>query len=325
NVDDFASDYGSIASSTTSISSSILEYRNENGRTYHKYKDGKYNYPNDETENDRLDLQHNLFLLTFDNRLGTAPPNTIGSRVKRVLDVGTGTGIWAIEFGDEHPEAERIEVLGVDLSAIQPQFVPPNVKFEIDDIEEPWLFKHPFDYIHSRIMTSSIGDWRGYLQKCYDGLAPGGYLELNEIDVFPTSDDGTLTEDLALSRCMRLLGDAMAKIGRAFQSIPELRDIMIEIGFRDVTLNRFKWPSNTWPRHAKYKELGLWNNENQISGFEGYTMAPFTRIHGWTSKEVQVFLIDVRKDINNRNIHAYWPIYSLWGRKPTEEEARQGL
>jgi ubiquinone/menaquinone biosynthesis C-methylase UbiE len=29
-----------------------------------------------------------------------------GSKVKRVLDVGTGTGIWAIDFGDEHPEAE---------------------------------------------------------------------------------------------------------------------------------------------------------------------------------------------------------------------------
>lgn len=49
-----------------------------------------------------------MFLLTFDNRLGTAPPNKkdSGIEVKRVLDVGTGTGIWAMEFGDEHPETE---------------------------------------------------------------------------------------------------------------------------------------------------------------------------------------------------------------------------
>jgi ubiquinone/menaquinone biosynthesis C-methylase UbiE len=47
-----------------------------------------------------------LFLRTFDNKLGLAPPNLPGSKVERVLDVGTGTGIWAIDFADDHPEAE---------------------------------------------------------------------------------------------------------------------------------------------------------------------------------------------------------------------------
>ncbi|KXH68315.1 hypothetical protein CSAL01_01779 [Colletotrichum salicis] len=106
----------SIASSSTSITSSILGYRLENGRTYHKYKDGpvaEYHIPNDASESDRLDLQHNLFLLTLDNKLGLAPPNAPNSKVKRVLDVCTGTGIWAVDFGEEHPEAE---VLGIDLS-----------------------------------------------------------------------------------------------------------------------------------------------------------------------------------------------------------------
>ncbi|KAF5513172.1 Secondary metabolism regulator LAE1 [Colletotrichum fructicola] len=121
-TDDAVSVLGSISSSSASVSSSILDYRTENGRTYHRYKDGKYSYPNDETESDRLEMQHNLFLVTYDNKLGTAPPNdtSLGVEVKRVLDVGTGTGVWAVEFGDEHPEAE---VLGVDLSAIQPDFL----------------------------------------------------------------------------------------------------------------------------------------------------------------------------------------------------------
>ncbi|KAJ0270924.1 hypothetical protein COL940_011319 [Colletotrichum noveboracense] len=98
-----------------------------------------------------------MFLLTHDNKLGTAPPNEKGAQVKRALDVGTGTGLWAIEFGDEHPEAELIL-----------HSVPPNVRFEIDDIEEPWTFSKPFDYIHSRMMTSSIANWKSYLQKCYE-------------------------------------------------------------------------------------------------------------------------------------------------------------
>lgn len=46
--------------------------------------------------------------------------------------------------------------------------VPPNVTFEIDDVEEEWAYNEPFEYIHSRIMTSSIGDWPLYLRRCYE-------------------------------------------------------------------------------------------------------------------------------------------------------------
>ena len=45
------------------------------------------------------DLQHHLFLLTFDGKLGLCPANEKDAKVGRVLDVGTGTGIWAIDYG----------------------------------------------------------------------------------------------------------------------------------------------------------------------------------------------------------------------------------
>lgn len=45
--------------------------------------------------------------------------------------------------------------------------VAPNLKFEIDDIEEEWTWSRPFDYIHSRHMTSSLADWKEYITKCY--------------------------------------------------------------------------------------------------------------------------------------------------------------
>lgn len=46
----------------------------------------------------QLDLQHNLWLLTLRGELGLCPKITNGP-AKRVLDAGTGTGIWAIEYG----------------------------------------------------------------------------------------------------------------------------------------------------------------------------------------------------------------------------------
>ncbi|EGU72918.1 hypothetical protein FOXB_16573 [Fusarium oxysporum f. sp. conglutinans Fo5176] len=294
------------ASSTESLRSSIVDYRLENGRTYHRYKDGKYNLPNDDEENERLDLQHHLFLLTFDNKLGLSPPNFSDSQAKRVLDLGTGTGIWAIDFGDEHPEAE---IIGVDLSPIQPSFVPPNVGFLIDDIDEEWDYSEPFDYIHSRMMNFSVQNWRDYLRNIYQNLTPGGYVELQEIDVIMKSDDGTLTENKALHKWTKLLKEAATKLGRPFEQTDAFKNIMAEVGFTDIIATRFKWPTNCWAKEKHYKQLGAWNNENTSMALESLTMAPFTRAHGWSSEEVDVFLVDVRKDLNDPKIHAYWPIH----------------
>ena len=52
--------------------------------------------------------------LILDNKLYLAP---IEKNIQKVLDIGTGTGIWAIDFADEHPSAT---VIGTDISPIQP-------------------------------------------------------------------------------------------------------------------------------------------------------------------------------------------------------------
>lgn len=44
----------------------------------------------------RADLQHNLWILTLKGALCLCPKE---QGAKRVLDIGTGTGIWAIEYG----------------------------------------------------------------------------------------------------------------------------------------------------------------------------------------------------------------------------------
>jgi hypothetical protein len=42
------------------------------------------------------DIQHGLFLLTLDGNLHLAP---LEGAIHNALDIATGTGIWAIEFG----------------------------------------------------------------------------------------------------------------------------------------------------------------------------------------------------------------------------------
>ncbi len=89
---------------------------NQNGRRYHAFREGAYLVPNDDDEQDRMDLGHHLYRLLLRGDLHLAP---IGDSPQRVLDLGTGTGIWAMEFADQFQSAE---VLGTDLSPIQPKW-----------------------------------------------------------------------------------------------------------------------------------------------------------------------------------------------------------
>lgn len=53
--------------------------------------------PNDEEESERLDMLHELFLVTMEKKLFLAP---VCREPQRVLDLGTGTGGWAVDFGE---------------------------------------------------------------------------------------------------------------------------------------------------------------------------------------------------------------------------------
>lgn len=82
-----------VSDATTSVSSSIRDFTWENNRRYHKYKEGRYSFPNDEPEQEREDMRHAMVLHLCGGRLHFAPLQN----PQNILDVGTGTGIWAID------------------------------------------------------------------------------------------------------------------------------------------------------------------------------------------------------------------------------------
>lgn len=69
--------------------------------------------PNDEHEQDRLDMQHQIYRIALDDKLFLAPVTK--EKLLDVLDVGCGTGIWCIDVADENPQAQ---VLGIDLRSV---------------------------------------------------------------------------------------------------------------------------------------------------------------------------------------------------------------
>jgi len=85
-----------------------------------------YHIPNDQKEVERLNAQYEITKIFLDDRLYLSPL----SDPRKIIDIATGTGRWAIEMADKFPHAQ---VIGTDLSPIQPVLVPPNLQFEIDD------------------------------------------------------------------------------------------------------------------------------------------------------------------------------------------------
>jgi SAM-dependent methyltransferase len=93
----------------------------ENGRWYGTYKKGKYMLPIDETELERLDVFHKIFLVARKDVLHSAPLHN--QHNPRILDLGCGTGIWGIDMADKYPNGEHV---GVDLDYIQPELSVPS-------------------------------------------------------------------------------------------------------------------------------------------------------------------------------------------------------
>jgi hypothetical protein len=51
--------------------------------------------------------------------------------------------------------------------------VPPNVRFEIDDFTEPWLFKKDhFDFIHVRSLYGCVADWSAFYKEALEYEQP---------------------------------------------------------------------------------------------------------------------------------------------------------
>lgn len=85
-------DTSTLYSDTTSLSSSVLNYVYENGRRYASDRKGEYYLPNDESEQERLDILHHLWGLILGGDLYLSDLSKEVKKNGKVLDLGTGTG-----------------------------------------------------------------------------------------------------------------------------------------------------------------------------------------------------------------------------------------
>ena len=195
--------------------------------TYQDHPTARYLFPNDPEEQDRADLQHKLFRMYSGGSLHRAP---VGSP-RNVLEIATGTGLWAIQYANEHPGSK---IIGTDVSRIQPSKIPDNCSFVKEDSEhDEWIFQDPFGFIYMRLVSYCFDDYQTVFRKCFDNLEPGGWLELNDSTFVLVCDDGSV-RGTSIEKWSQRMSQGQASMRRDPEAPKKYRRWMVEAGFIDV-------------------------------------------------------------------------------------------
>ncbi|EGY16245.1 uncharacterized protein VDAG_07409 [Verticillium dahliae VdLs.17] len=322
---------------TASLTDSARAHSYENGLRYHGYRPGIYAFPNDETEQERDQLAHQLSYEMCGESHFIAPVEQWLERGAEVLDLGTGIGIWCEELADKYP---RSSFEGIDLSPIQSSEVPPNVRFYVDDMEheQGWDFDgRTFDYIHLRHTLHSVHNRPELLKRVLEcvsrlvqaksaslttasHLKPGGYFEVQEFECNLRCDDNTCPEgnDYALREWFVHLASGLSARGVDLYSITSVADEMRALGFTAVTEHSRKCPVGSWPADESLRFCGGLLRESLLAGLGGLSARPFAALT-WERPRLEVFLLRVRESIKTTGYHAYMPFRTVCGRKPLSD------
>lgn len=126
-------------------------------------------------------------------------------------------------------------------------------------------------------------------------------------DYYPhiQSVDGSIA-GTALERWSRMYIEGGQRLGRDMLAPRRYKQWMEEAGFINVVEEKLVIPGNPWPKGKEQKVTGVWQMTNFLEGLHAVSMTIFTKGLGMSPEEVEVFLVDVRKDIRNLRIHFYF-------------------
>ena len=196
--------------------------------------------------------------------------------------------------------------------------MPANLRFEIEDCTIPWTFApNSFDYIHLRFLLGSIDNWDALLQRAFEALKPGGYVESFEPSPTIESDDGTVTDQMAMGQWGKFYAEGSRKFGRSFELYQHgtVRKAVEAAGFVDVAETDLKTPIGGWAKDPRLKELGQFTQLGFLQDPEGY-MLFIANALGWTRDEITVYLAHLKRELRSPKIHGYYRQKIVWARKP---------
>lgn len=174
----------------------------------------------------------------------------------------------------------------------------------VDDAEDAWEFSQKFDYIHGRMLVTCFKSHLQVFKSAFPCLRSGGYIELQDLS-FPTRCSDNSWEGTAYKHWMGLIMAGAEALGKDWSRVPKYKDLLEEAGFEDVVEETYDIPIGTWARGKTNKILGSWCKADTMGVLQGLSLAVLTKGLGMSAEEVEVLLVDVRKNIEDNNVHLY--------------------
>lgn len=187
-------------------------------------------------------IDHQARLVT--QAIGHLPYELRGIRFKRILDLGSGSGRWALDMAYRHPSAE---IVGVDISNILVEYARArastmnrvNVTFQPFDALQGnmnELGKESYDLVHLRFAVGWVQktEWLHLLHRCHELNMIGGYTVITE-------GEGLYTESPALHRLYEIIVQALTRgryglpsLGHDLGLAAQLGTLLCSVGFAEV-------------------------------------------------------------------------------------------
>ena len=275
----------------------------ENDRSY---ANETYYMPCDEQEQTRLAITHQCFTAILNGQLSF---QSIPRGVRRILDVGTGTGDWACAAAERFPTAE---VIATDISCSQPTGVPPNVFFEIDDAREEWTYAEPFDFIHIRGLSGAFADWTAIYAEAHKHLKANGILEVTDFGVLRLGEAVPNSYvSIFNGACLSAAEKSGINLGLDHMKKPLLE----AAGFSIAKTRTFDIPLGTWSPDPRKKIAGKMALISTLEGLEATSLRLLTRDLDWTAEAVRDLCGKVQEELMRPGVRPSVPCQYTVARK----------
>ncbi len=273
---------------------------------------------NDEELN-RLRIQDQMITTSMG---GVLPEQLNPESFHRVLDVGCGSGSWAIEATQTYP---TMSLFGVDISKkmvdyarsqAAAQGVADRVEFAVMDALRMLEFPNNyFDLVNLRLGLSFLRkwDWPKLLSEFQRVTRPGGIVRITEAEIVLPNNSPALTQLQEMLRC------AFDRAGHFFE--PEtnglsahLAPLLTQHGIQQV----------------QTKDLGLEYRAGTPQGEAYYedmkrafrTIRPFTQKWGCISQDYEAIYQQALKEMKQSDFHVTLRMLTAWGHPYPKKEQK---